>query len=68
MFVRRSETPREGRLYAVVEVQNDGEAFDARVVDDAAANTSTARSLGMPAITYRDPEQLHGELAACGLG
>jgi len=34
VFVRRSEVPREGRLYAVVEVQGDGRAFDARVVDE----------------------------------
>ena len=34
VFVRRSEVPREGRLYGVVEVQGDGGAFDARVVDE----------------------------------
>ena len=34
VFVRRSEVPREGRLYAVVEVQGAGRAFDARVVDE----------------------------------
>ncbi|MCG6920680.1 MAG: SDR family NAD(P)-dependent oxidoreductase [Acidobacteria bacterium] len=34
VFLRRAETPKEGRLYAVVEVQEDGGAFDARVVDE----------------------------------
>ncbi len=34
VFLRRAETPKEGRLYAVVEVQEDGRGFDARVVDE----------------------------------
>jgi hypothetical protein len=34
VFVRRSEVPKEGRLYAEVEVQDDGKAFDALVVDE----------------------------------
>jgi len=34
VFVRRSEVPREGRLYATVEAQSDGQTFDARVVDE----------------------------------
>jgi hypothetical protein len=34
VFVRRSETPKEGRLYATVEVREDGKAFDALVVDE----------------------------------
>jgi len=34
VFVRRSEVPREGRLYATVEVRDDGGAFDALVVDE----------------------------------
>jgi len=33
-FVRRTEVPKEGRLYATVEVQEDGGAFDALVVDE----------------------------------
>jgi hypothetical protein len=34
VFVRRSEVPREGRLYATVEAQSEGRTFDARVVDE----------------------------------
>jgi NAD(P)-dependent dehydrogenase (short-subunit alcohol dehydrogenase family) len=34
VFVRRSEVPKEGRLYAEVEVLDDGKAFDALVVDE----------------------------------
>jgi NAD(P)-dependent dehydrogenase (short-subunit alcohol dehydrogenase family) len=34
VFVRRSEVPKEGRLYAEVEVRDDGQAFDALVVDE----------------------------------
>ena len=34
VFVRRSEVPKEGRLYAEVEVRDDGAAFDALVVDE----------------------------------
>jgi len=34
VFVRRSEVPKEGRLYATVEVRDDGGAFDALVVDE----------------------------------
>jgi hypothetical protein len=34
VFVRRTETPRDGRLYATVEVREDGQAFDALVVDE----------------------------------
>jgi NAD(P)-dependent dehydrogenase (short-subunit alcohol dehydrogenase family) len=34
VFVRRTELPKEGRLYATVEVQDDGGAFDALVVDE----------------------------------
>jgi NAD(P)-dependent dehydrogenase (short-subunit alcohol dehydrogenase family) len=34
VFVRRTEVPKESRLYATVEVQDDGRAFDALVVDE----------------------------------
>ncbi len=34
VFVRRSEVPREGRLFATVEARDDGQAFDALVVDE----------------------------------
>jgi NAD(P)-dependent dehydrogenase (short-subunit alcohol dehydrogenase family)/acyl carrier protein len=34
VFVRRSEVPKEGRLYAEVEVRDGGQAFDALVVDE----------------------------------
>lgn len=36
-------------------------------IDDSEANTATARALGMPAVTFRDGEQLRRELAALGL-
>jgi len=36
-------------------------------IDDPAQNTEVARSLGIPTVLFRSPEQLRGDLLARGL-
>jgi putative hydrolase of the HAD superfamily len=38
------------------------------LIDDEPKNTSTARALGMPAITFDNAAQLSADLQTCGLG
>lgn len=55
------------RIFRILLDRNDVSPRDAVFIDDVAANAAAATTLGIHGIHFRSPDQLRGELAACGL-